>query len=295
MKKISELLLLVLILVIAHPVYAAEISNNVIYEGYTYQKTDNSIDVGIPLSNISLDITPTNISGSFLLNNQPINITATFSKSDENNLNFYLGKATLNNSLYNLDIIENDNGLSGLIYDEDKINITPFVITRKSDSSIASTNSKEAIELIKSNLDSKNSNTESSTTFLQAKSLGNTHTLSLSHSFWNVPYLLSTGEVHGTLYYRTDTLAGKFWADKVIGTVAWESGFDGFSITNENETYGHLWSSPKCPEKRQYTWSIDEIADKPGTYYFTATISYRTNPKGVPVLLWDTKKVVISY
>lgn len=305
MKKMF-VMLMVLLLIFSTFALANEKSEAKTFEGYTYNKVINKdgnklftkLEKNKDIKDINLIYGCDNISGDFKILNDLVTVNANLLKFDKiNNIIYYNGTAKYKNEMYNVDFIKNDYGLSGLIYNKDKSEVIPLIM------SSLDKDEMDSILFTINNEFKKNANLISEETVIKkdindlvidSKSTPINKTEYLFYDGTCIPFVVSAGSVEGTLYYQTNIDVGnQFYADRIYGVINWVSGFDGLSITNTNEEYGHLYGTPSCPPRQMTTWDIDKFAEQEGQYYYKATVSYTLIVKNLPVLFWRSKDVTL--
>jgi hypothetical protein len=268
------------------------------YNGVLYNIENDNVVLGNSIDDIDLLVSGDTIELSFVKSNERININALKSNSFyENNVEYskFVGNATLKEFKYNVQLIISDNGLSGMIYNDNKEVITAFIVS-KNNLSEFEYKLQEFNDYLKDSSLEENSIIKVSENQVLRSSYYN-KSVYIYKDGLSIPFLLSGGTVEGTLHYIkavNDPDGLKYSFDYIYGYVNAESGFDGLAIINEDEMYGVVWGTPSNPSSQITTWNVNYDAYYSSPYYFRATVSYTALVNSIPVLAWDSDKVLIN-
>lgn len=266
-------------------------------KGISYYDANGIFKMGSELIIKSMLINESNIEGVFGVGKDIVNFTAdetrTFTREDKQFVD-YSGKAKVNENEYNISIFRYEKSISGMVYDNSKKVILSFIISEEDLGFIndeltrVSKQINKTAPLITVSEEVHNDGT---------KSAYYNRTIYMFKDAFDIPYILSGGTVEGTLSYVkavNDPSGMRYSFKDVYGCINAESGFDGFTIANEDEVYGIAWGSPNCPTANIQTWKINYDAYMTSPYYFCATVSYRMLVNNIPVLYYDTDEVLIN-
>lgn len=301
MKKILSLILAIFMLLGSNTIltFANEQVANNETKGYTYSINNGLLVKEKEVKELEISTEDINVlNGTFYISDDKVTIDATYTKEDKKNkVIYYMGTANYQGKKYLVDIVKNDIGMSGLMYDESRTDVVSFAISKKEVKDL-----DDGFELFNKEFKRLNKNFKPNNLQYDVNEASNIGILSTpvkktlynAYDGWTIPFVISAGSVEGTFYYTKGLEPeAQFYAEKIYGVVNWNTGFDSLAITNENETYGHLYATPACPPRVITTWTIDKMAYASGQYTFDATVSYSLIVKGAPVLFWDSKEKAI--
>lgn len=303
MKKIIPFTLII-VLLFSIVAFAQDATSNLndqdTFYGVSYTQNNGIYLEGLKLKNIEVSITEDNISGSFKEGTNEVTFNSIKIDTVEKEqivVGNYTGTATISEVDYLIQISKNENGFSGIIFNEKKDVKEAFIISKQPILSL-----KEKFNIINKELDRKKLIKIEEENAISDNDVGILSTyydrsLHIYKDAKDIIFLYSGGTVEGTLYYTkavNDPTGMTYYFDRVYGYVAWESGFDGLAIINEDEEYGHVWGTPECPNKSNTTWDISYEAFYTSPYYFQATVSYTLLIDFVPVLFWDSDNYLIN-
>lgn len=304
-KKYLCILLVLCLLLISF--VSAETRPNQL-NGFVSFQEEGNLYVLADLIDIELNESGDSINISFNYNNNLVDISAYESKIDKiNSLIYYDGKAAMGQKEYHTSLVSNEYGASGLIYNDDRSITIPFSISKNGSMKEKAKEYNKNVSKFKK----ENKWKEPNLRFEFHNDISNSSNIIMRSTLYNksvriindgvsVPFLLSSGSVDGTLYYMTGTQIqienpnARFYADRIVGVVNWNTGFDIISIINPNEPYGYLYTTPGYPSRTITTWNINEYACYSDTYELLGQISYTALVQNAPVLFTNRKVVTIN-
>ena len=289
MKRVLLSLLIIFIILATFTVTASE--NSRVFNGKIYGK-DNNMELKAEkiVKNVKITKTKDFIEGKLVAENRKMHFSAKLTKSQDG-INSYHGTIIDGKTTYNCDIVENENGMSILYYDDSREFVKTIILSSKGNDTetIREKINKEVIPSIKENKIQHSVDIVQETTLITQSMNPITNVHHIFKDAISIPLVIGGGTVEGWFTYQTNVEPSvRFYAMKMEGYINWESGFDSISITNENEMYGVFWGTPSCPSKNYQTWNIGMMAEKQGAYYINATVSYYLLVDALPVLFWDS-------
>jgi len=299
MKRLIVLLLVLIIMIVPMTAFAdSSIREDTNLKGAVFMKNINEeLEEEFTVNNVKIIKLESTISGSLKAGESKITFLAEVIKK-EDGIGYYNGILYLDNKDLKCDVVENGNGLSIIYYDNTRKYVRLIILSNNGVNveKVKNEINKEIVPKIKTDKFEHEIIEEPIEGDAVIRSYPINHTHHMFKDSLNIPLIIGGGTVEGWFHYQTNIdPSAKFYAVDMDAIINWESGFDGVTITSEDEMYGIFWGTPSCPTRNFQTYSIGMMAEEESPYKMEATVSYYLLVECLPVIFWDTDVEYLSY
>lgn len=258
--------------------------------GFSYNSTDNVFSKSDDLSNIEVSISDSHLSVSYMLNNVAIDLQA--DKYSEDKIDSYSGTAVVGENYLKTDIVTNEYGLSGVVFDSHQVVHHAFVIDNTGETI---KNSQQIIDTINDGQGEMEILLEEQggfSTFSTAKDLN----VRLIHKSSEMGGFVRTGYNDGTLYYTrytNDPDGIKIYFDKLNATIEKLGPFGSFGIKNVDSPYGFVYTTPFDVTQPFQDYPIKQTSTSSNKFILYSIASRVVQAGPVPIYAFDSKEITI--
>ncbi|PYE47217.1 hypothetical protein HUB98_21930 [Paenibacillus barcinonensis] len=258
--------------------------------GFSYNSTDNVFSKSDDLNNIEVSISDSHLSVSYMLNNVAIDLQA--DKYSEDKLDSYSGTALVGENYLKTDIVTNEYGLSGVVFDSHQVVHHAFVIDNTGETV---KNSQQIIDTINDGQGEMEILLEEQggfSTFSTAKDLN----VRLIHKSSEMGGFVRTGYNDGTLYYTrytNDPDGIKIYFDKLNATIEKLGPFGSFGIKNVDSPYGFVYTTPFDVTQPFQDYPIKQPSTSSNKFILYSIASRVVQAGPVPIYAFDSKEITI--
>ncbi|WP_106766456.1 hypothetical protein [Paenibacillus faecalis] len=263
------------------------------FSGFSYNSNENVFSVGSDLKNAKVSKADSHLSLSYSLEGKNVSIEADY----YSNIDFeeYTGEAVINDStILSATVITNENGLSGLVYDEQQNVDHGFVIDYNGE---INNKSNEVISTL------NQAQTEELQITFEEPQIG---TMAASRNF--VAHLshkpvegagVRTGFNEGWLHYTryTNSPDGiRIYFDKLVASIeTLGSPFASFLIKNEDAAYGILYTTNiNEVTQEQKTYPVKTTSTSAKNFIFKTKSATKATVGGLPIYGWSGKEIILQ-
>lgn len=257
--------------------------------GFTYNSVENVFSVGSELKDIQVTQTDSHLSVSYTLDGKEVSLEADKYSNDE--FESYYGEAKIDETnKLQTDIITNEHGLSGLVYDLNQVVDHAFVIDYKGEVVNNSTEIINTINETQGEFEVVVENTGSISPYSTSKDM----TARIIHKPDEMGGGVRTGYNDGTLYYTryTNNPDGvRIYFDRLYATIEKLGPYGSFGIKNDDEMYGFVYTTPFNVTQPLQDYYIKETSKSSKSFYFYSAAAREVTVGIIPIYAFETKQI----
>ncbi|WP_339849260.1 hypothetical protein MKY42_05195 [Paenibacillus sp. FSL W7-1088] len=260
------------------------------FSGFSYNSIDNVFSKKADLKDIEVSYSDSHLSVSYILDNVEVNLEA--DKYSDDVLQSYSGNALVGADHLQTDVVTNQYGLSGVVFDSNQVVHHAFVIDDKGE---AIKNSKQIIDTINDSQGELEVSIEENSgfsTFSTAKNM----TVRLSHKSSEMGGFVRTGYNDGTLYYTrytNDPDGIKIYFNKLNATIEKLGPYGSFGIKNKDAGYGFVYTTPFEVTQPFTDYPIKTTSTSSNDFILYSAAARQVQAGPIPIYAFDTKEIVI--
>ncbi|AZK48143.1 hypothetical protein [Paenibacillus lentus] len=259
--------------------------------GFSYNSVDNVFSVDSELKNIQVTKNESHLSVSYTLEGKEVYLETEKYSSD--GFVSYYGEALIDQT-YKLqtDVITNEHGLSGLVYDSNQTVNHAFVIDYKGE---IVNDSMEIIDTINESQGVFDVVVEQDSD-ISLFSTARDFTARIIHKPDEMGGIGRTGYNDGTLYYtrytnNPDGITAYF--DRLYATIEKLGPYGSFGIKNEDEMYGFVYTTPFDVTQPLQDYDIKTTSNSSKVFIFYSAAAKKATVGIVPIYTFETKELVL--